>query len=84
VGHTHELIDQLFACFAIWLKTHDVLSYQQFMDDLKKTYSPNVQVEKLEEVGDWTRWLKEHGHVFDMHKHVTPRSFKITKNSIGI
>jgi hypothetical protein len=84
VGHTHELIDQLFACFAIWLKTHDVLTYQQFQTDLKGTYYPAVQVEKLQEVGDWTRFLKAAGVKHDMHKHTGFRSFLIRKNSRGM
>jgi hypothetical protein len=83
VGHTHELIDQIFACFAIWLKNHNVLTYQQFMSDLEGTYSPGVKVHKMEEMGDWQRFLKETGCNYDFHNHTHWRAFEIGRNSNG-
>ena len=57
VGHTHEIIDQVFSRYSVALRKQNCLTLQELMNVAKTCYTPNPTVEHVTVVTDWWKWF---------------------------
>lgn len=57
VGHTHEIIDQVFSRYSIKLRKVTCLTLPELMEVAKTCYEPNPTVEHVQSVTDWLQWF---------------------------
>ena len=61
VGHTHEIIDQVFSRYSVALRNQMCLDLASLMEVAKTCYTPNPTVEHVQVVTDWYNWFKDQG-----------------------
>ena len=57
VGHTHEIIDQVFSRFSVLLRKTTCLTLQELMDAGEKSYTPSPTVSHVQSATDWGEWF---------------------------
>ena len=57
VGHTHEIIDQVFSRFSVLLRKTTCLTLQELMTAAKSSYTPAPTVSHVSSVTDWGEWF---------------------------
>jgi hypothetical protein len=57
VGHTHEIIDQVFSRYSVALRRKDCLTLSELMEVAKTCYTPNPTVQHVQDVTDWAKWF---------------------------
>lgn len=55
--HTHDLVDQVFSRFSVWLNHNDVWTVEELAEGLKKAYTPAPNVMSLKRSLDVKSWL---------------------------
>ena len=93
VGHTHEDIDQLFACFSKWLKAHSAASRPKLEAAMMQAYtstggkSVRVDVTHLDRLANLSHWLEPHTmnltSVTGDNKFTSYRQFRIWTREDG-
>lgn len=58
VGHTHEIIDQVFSRYSVALRKVNCLTLQELMEVAKTCYNPNPTVAHVQSVTGWWKWFK--------------------------
>jgi hypothetical protein len=59
VGHTHEIIDQVFSRYSVALRRTQCLDLHSLMEVAKTCYTPNPTVEHVTDVTDWWGWFQK-------------------------
>ena len=57
VGHTHEIIDQVFSRYSVALRRKMCLDITSLMEVAKTCYTPNPTVEHVQQVTNWFEWF---------------------------
>lgn len=77
VAHTHEDVDQMFSQFSRWLKRHNVLTFEQFLQGLGSLYHNARVVNVLRQRGDDEASIKRKSEcrVFEVKDVLALRDF---------
>ena len=59
VGHTHEIIDQVFSRYSVALRKVNCLTLAELMEVAKTCYTPNPTVEHVQSVTNWLQWFQD-------------------------
>ena len=59
VGHTHEIIDQVFSRYSVALRKVNCLTLRELMEVGKTCYNPNPTVAHVQSVTGWWSWFKQ-------------------------
>ena len=57
VGHTHEIIDQVFSRYSVALRKENCLTLSELMEVAKVCYNPRPTAEHVQSVTDWQDWF---------------------------
>ena len=85
VGHTHEIIDQVFSRYAVALRQVMCLDLESLMEVAKTCYTPNPTVEHVQHVTDWYKWFTENGSLNKSTADLKPNhAFRIKHYNVDV
>jgi hypothetical protein len=81
VGHTHEIIDQVFSRYSVLLRTTQCLTLGELMNAGKVCYTPSPTVAHITSVTDWAEWLQRSKCVLNAIEAISfNHAFRIKRN----
>ena len=85
VGHTHEIIDQVFSRYAVALRQKMCLDLESLMEVAKSCYTPLPTVEHVQAVTDWYTWFIMNGSLNKSTADLKPNhAFRIKHHPVEI
>ena len=84
VGHTHEDVEQVFSRISVALGRKHILSRASLENTITTSYTPNIEVRRLQQTGKWNHWLTNTMQLTTKFRGIKNcRAFKCERNSAG-